>query len=70
MNTAEDITLAIECMKIATNLVSPSVNNREEEVARVAKIMYANVKSMVGETPSTGNTADKPKSETLRMPRK
>jgi len=65
-----DRELAIECVKLATPLVGPSVNDRFKEVAKVSKLMYAHINSMTGEALTVEEPSDKQIVGTLHKPRK
>ncbi len=58
----DDRELALECLKVAVGLVSPTVNNRVAEVAQTQKVLYDRINEVVN--------ADTLKGKTLTAPRK
>lgn len=48
-------TLALECFKLATVLVSPSVHNRTEEVANTGKRLYSAIIDISVDHSDSGN---------------
>jgi hypothetical protein len=56
--------IALECVKIAATLVSPSVNDRFEGIAQISEKLYLHIQKLSGEalievTPEA--TSDKPR---------
>jgi hypothetical protein len=59
------IELALECVKLAIPLVSPSVEDRFEGIAQLSKRMYSHITTLAEGLPD----ADKPKRKYERKPR-
>lgn len=56
--------IALECVKLAATLVSPSVNDRVEGIAQISEKLYLHIKKLSGETPVEvvqEATSDKPR---------
>lgn len=51
--------LAIECVRLAIPLASPSTDDRVEAIAKISKRLYAHIKSLSEE--ALIDDADKPK---------
>ena len=52
---------ALECVKIAATLVSPSVNDRVEGIAQISEKLYLHIHKLSEETPVEVTPSDKPR---------
>lgn len=59
----DDRSLAIECLKIAVGLVSPSVDNRVEAVAQTQKVLYDRINEVCSADTLKGKTLTAPQKE-------
>jgi hypothetical protein len=57
--------LALECVRLAIPLVSPSVDNRFNGIAELSEKLYSHITTLVDDAPE----ADKPKRKYERKPR-
>jgi hypothetical protein len=53
--------IALECVKLAATVVSPSVNDRFEGIAQISEKLYLHIHKLSGETPVEVTTSDKPR---------
>ncbi len=53
--------LALECVKIAIPLVSPSVDDRFSGIAEISEKIYIHIQKLSGETPVNEVQAEKPR---------
>ena len=60
----DDRELAVECLKVAVGLVSPSVDNRVESVAQTQKLLYDRIQEVCSADTLKGKTLTAPQRDT------
>lgn len=62
--------IALECVRLAMQTVSPTVDKRVEAIVETSKVLYVHVIALAQSANEEIKTEDKPVSGTIRMPLK